>query len=282
MIILIIIAIGYFAFRIIEKVIDVAIDRQAKVWQVETDMLIGKIANLEEELRLQKEGVVSEEKLIEVFGKDATLIFPDKKIECDVLKQRIEAFFSYLDQKDYIKAYRLENGTSGLFQEIQNKLTEKPPTVIWETRDLFTLLRNLAHFYRVLGKNRLKLIKDILENEAEIIEPAMAIFYAWLTHDNCKLGKNNPPSLKILYEYSGFFLNTIAGRSYLIRRDSTVRTLVSYYSVMTLHRANEEALNPYGIDIRPFADSLSNDINSRKGLMYQRVYLSELEEFKKK
>lgn len=281
-IIVILAAAGYFAFRIIEKVIDAAIDRQEKVWQVETDALAGKIARLEEELRLQREEIVSEEKLTEAFGKEPFLISPDKKIDCEALVRRMEAFCSYLDQKDYIKAYRLENGTAGLFQEIQNKLTEKSPTIVWETRDLITLLRNLAHFYRILGKNNLNLIKDILKNEAEIVEPAMGIFYAWCTHDNCKWGKNNPPSLKMLYEYSGFFLSTIAGRSYLSRRDSKVGSLISYYSLLTLHRANAEALNSYGVDIRPFIGSLINDVGNRKGFLYQRQYLSELEELKKK
>jgi len=278
-----VVAIGYIASRIIGNWHKTEIDRQSKEWQVEFDTLKKTIANLHEELQLQKEGLVSEEKLVEAFGDGAGLILTGEKINCDVLKRQIKAFYSYLDQKDYIKAYRLENGTFGLFQDIQKKLTEMPPTIIWETRDLFTLLRNMAHFYRVLGKNRLKLIQEILKNEAEIIEPAMAIFHAWLTHDGeCKVDKIDPPSLKILYEYSGFFLNTIGGRSYLFRRDSKVRTLISYYSTRILDRANAESLNPYGIDIRQFVDSLIYDIENRKGLIYQRQYITELEELKKK
>jgi len=286
-IIIILVIIGYFAFRLIgswyKKVADTAIDRQRKVWQVETDALKKNIAALQEELRLQKEVPVSEEKLFEVFGEDAALIFVEKKINCEILERQMKAFYSYLDQKDYIKVYNLENGTSGLFQEMQKYLSEMPPTVIGETRDLFTLLRNLAHFYRILGKKRLKLVKEILKNEAEIIEPAMSIFYAWFTHDDdCKAKKNGTPSFKILYEYSGFFLNTIAGRSYLFRRDSRVKTLISYYSVQILDRASAEALNPYGIDIRQFIGFLINDVENRKGLMYQRQYISKLEELKQK
>ena len=275
---IILVAIGYFAFR----VIDTAIDRQRNVWQVETDALKEKIANLQEELRLQG-GIVSEEKLFEAFGEDAALILPGKKINCEVLERQIKAFYSHLDQKNYIKAYNLENGTSGLFQETEKDLTERPPTVIGETRDLFTLLRNLAHFYRVLGKKHLKLIQEVLKNEAEIIEPAMAIFYTWFTHDDdCKVEKVSPPSLKVLYEYSGFFLNTIGGRSYLFRRGSKVRTLINFYSVLILDRSNEQALNPYGIDIRQFIDFLTYDIGNKKGLIYQRQYMSELEVLRRK
>jgi len=285
-IIIIFLALGYVAFRLVgswhKRVIDTAVDQQKKVWQVEEGALKEKIANLQEELRLQG-GIVSEEKLFEAFGDDATLIFPGGTVNCDVLERQIKALYSYLDQKDYIKAYNLENGTFGLFQETEKYLSEKPPTVIGETRDLITLLRNLAHFYRVLGKKRLILIQEILKNEADIIEPAMAIFFTWLTHDDdCKVEKVSPPSLKILYEYSGFFLNTIGGHSYLFRRDSKVRTLISYYSVLLLDRANEKALNPYGIDIRPFINFSTYDIGSRKGLIYQRQYMSELEVLKRK
>jgi hypothetical protein len=286
-IIIILLAAGYFAFRLIgnwhKRGIDTAIDRQKKVWQVEENALKEKMATLLEELRLQKEGTVSEEKLFEAFGDDATLIFPGKKVNCDVLGRQIKAFYGYLDQKDYIQAYHLEYGTFGFFQEAEKGLSEVFPVLIGETRDLFTLLRNLAHFYRVLGKKRLTLIQEMLKNEAEIIEPAMAIFYAWFTHDDdCKVEKVSPPALKVLYEYSGYFLNTIGGRSYLFRIDSKIRTLISYYSVLILDKANEKAINPYGIDIRPFIDFLTYDIGSRKGLVYQKQYLSELEVLRRK
>lgn len=286
-VIIILIVIGYFTFRLIgswhKRVVNNTIDRQKKVWQVETEALKEKIVDLQEELRLQKEEYVSEEKLFEAFSEDATLILPGEKINCDVLERQIKSFYSYLDQKDYIKAYKLENGTLGLFQEIKISLSEMIPTVIGETRDLFTLMRNLAHFYRVLGKKNLKLTKEILKNEAEIMEPTMAIFYAWFTHDeSCRAEGLDPPSLKILYEYSGFFLNTIAGHSYLFRRDSNVRTLISYYSVLLLERSNERGLNPYGIDIRQFIGSLMYDVGNRKGLIYKKQYMSELQKLKKK
>jgi len=286
-IIIILVTIGYFAFMVTgswhKRVNDNAIDRQRKEWRVETDALKKKIADLQEELRLQKEGLVSEDKLFEAFGDDATLILPGQKINCDVLERQIKALYSYLDQKDYIKAYNLENGTFGLFQETEKYLSEKSPTVIGETRDLFTLLRNLAHFYRVLGKKRLKLIQEILKNETEIIESTMAVFYAWFTYDDdCKVEKIGPPSFTILYGYSGFFLNTIGGRSYLFRRDSKLRTLISYYSVLILARANEKALNPYGIDIRQSIGFLIYDIGNRKGLIYQRQYMAKLKQLEKK
>jgi hypothetical protein len=82
--------------------------------------------------------------------------------------------------------------------------------------------------------------------------------------------------MKTMYEYAGFFLNTLGGRSYLQRRDSKIRMLVDYYSLMILDRANTEKLNSHGIDIRPYIDFLFYDISNQKGLMYRERYLSGL------
>lgn len=286
-IILILLALGYFLYRSIntwhKKGVDVAIERESKNWQLKADTLKEKIIYLQEELRLEKEAPISEDKLFDAFGEDAILIAAEEKMNCDIIERQIKAFFGYLDQKDYIKAYKLENGTSGLFQQTQKSLSQTPPTVVGEMRDLFTLIHNLAHFYRALGKNQLTLIQTIVENEADIIEPAMAIFYAWFSHDEpCEVNAMRPPPLKLLYEYAGFFLNTLGGRSYLFRRDSKLSALISYYSILVLDRAYDEALNPYGIDIRPFIDYLIYDIANRKGLIYQRKYMTKLEGLKQK
>ncbi len=280
--------IGYFAYRQIgswhKRGIGTVIEQERKIWLIETSVLKEKIANLQEELRQQREKLVSKEKLLEVFGEDTTLISPgQEKIDCEELAHQIVAFFRYLDQKDYVKVYKLEKGTSELFQEIIMQLSEKLPTVTGETSDIFSLLRNMAHFYRVLGKNRVKLIKDILKNESEIFESIMATFFTGFTYgDRCKVHTVRYPSLKMLYEYSGFFLNTLAGRNYLFRRESNVRILISYYCVLILDRANAEILNPYGIDIRPYIDLSISNMRNQKGLIYQKLYLSELKKLKEK
>jgi len=280
--------IGYLGYRQIgswhKRGIDTAVERERKIWLREADVLKEKIANLQEELRQYREKFVSKEKLLEVFGEDTTLIPPgQKKIDCKELEHQIAAFFRYLDQKDYVKAYKLEKGTSELFQEMIVQLSEKPPAVTGETSDLFILLRNMAHFYRVLGKNRIKLIKEILKNESEIFESIMATFFSGFTYgDRCKANTVMYPSFKILYEYSGFFLNTLAGRNYLFRRDSNVRILISYYCVLILDRANSEVLNRYGIDIRPYIKLSILNMRNQKGLIYQKLYLSELKKLKKK
>ena len=111
----------------------------------------------------------------------------------------------------------------------------------------------------------------------------IAAFYSYYTSNDCCKEKNQAcPSLKLLYEYSGFFLNTIAGRSYLLRRDSKVRSLITYYSIQLLDKANDAVLNDNGLDIRPHIELSMNDISNQKNLVYRKSYLAKLQRLKEK
>jgi hypothetical protein len=88
------------------------------------------------------------------------------------------------------------------------------------------------------------------------------------------------PSLETLYEYAGFFLNTLAGRNYLMRRNSQQRILTTYYSILILDKANDSTLNRYGIDIRPKIELLIPEINNTKGLIFKKQYSEKLNALK--
>jgi hypothetical protein len=135
----------------------------------------------------------------------------------------------------------------------------------------------MAHFFRILGKKRVNLVRDVLQNEGEILESAMQTFYRWATYETGDRSQTGQPTLKTLYSYAGFFLNTLAGRSYLLRRDSKIRILTTYYSVLILDKVNDEKFNSAGIDIRPHIKFLLNDFQAPIGLMYQKSYVSELQ-----
>lgn len=195
----------------------------------------------------------------------------------DEIKQDVIKFFDYLDQKDYIKAYRLKEGTYKHFLKLMGKLSVKPPVVSGETRDIYILTHNIAHFYRVIGKKNISLIKDILSNEREKIEPTMALIYEWITKGIEDKRKEVKTSTKGLYEYAGFFLSTLGGKAYISRRDSRTRMLVTYYSILTLDKANKENLNRHGIDIRPPLTLLMDDMRNQKNLSRKDEYLKRLE-----
>lgn len=201
----------------------------------------------------------------------------DLPVDCAKVEAQVAAFFNYLDSRPYLSEYEIDGGSAGLFRESAQLLADTPPANIAEMQDLFRLLKNVTHFYRILGKDRLLLAKEILTNEERVLEPAMAVFYAQIAECARPLpGEAQPISYERLYDYAGYFLNTLGGRSYLLRRESKLRTLVNYYSILMVDRANEEKSNRYGIDVRPYIDHLFYDISNQQGLAYRERYLTRL------
>jgi len=199
----------------------------------------------------------------------------------DQLRERVEQFFDYLDRQDYIRAYKLEEGTCRHFLGLVSKLSARPPVVSGEMKDLYILRNNIAHFYRVIGRKNILLTKDILYNEEKDLEPVIAMLYEWgLREIENKSGKIEA-SVSDLYEYAAFFLNTVSGKAYLLRRTSGVRMLLTYYSILTIDRADKENLNHYGVDIIPHVNLLIDDISRYSGLDHKDKYLERLDSIKK-
>jgi hypothetical protein len=197
--------------------------------------------------------------------------------DCGKVEAQMTSFFSYLDSQSYFSNHSIEGGSAGFFQECSALLMADPPVNIAEMKDLFRLVKNVTHLYRVLGKKRLLVAKDILSSEDKILEPAMAVFYSQIAECNQPLpGNVKPLPIERLYDYAGYFLNTLGGRSYLLRRESRFRMLVNYYAILIVDRANDEKFNKYGIDVRPYIDYLFYDISNQKGLAYRERYLTRL------
>jgi hypothetical protein len=194
----------------------------------------------------------------------------------DEVKAELAALCRELETRDYIRARNLEGSLHQRLDTLIEKLAYHPPIVSGETNDLYSLLSNAAHFYRVLGKENVGLFRDILSHEHKRIEPAMALVFQYLVKGSAenKLNVNTGQ----LYEYAGFFLNTLGGQSYLYRRDSLSRTLTKYYSVLILDMADKETMNPYGIDIRPHLRLIQEDMKNIGGLRDKARYQARLKE----
>ena len=199
------------------------------------------------------------------------------------IERRINSFFSYLDQQQYIKFYKYFSGTKEQFELILKILARQPPVFPRETDSINDVLKNVFYFYRVLGKERITLIKDILEKESDIIDPLMHTFYFWFTSSNEYYKTElTRPSIEQLYIFACFFLETLGGRSYVLRRDSNLRILTLYYCVLIIDQSNIDGANLNGIDIRPYLKLISEDMAHQKGLDYKNHYLIKLEILRKK
>lgn len=198
-------------------------------------------------------------------------------IKCDDLALELHHFFSSLDRKPYIEAFALQSSLQDHFTRLVDTLLENPPTVSRETDDLYTLLTNMAHFFPIIGKDNILLIKSILDRERDVIEDIGLALYGWITQPHCSsdIFTLKAP-LEKLYEYAGFFLNTMGGRSYLFRRDSRSRLLINYYSVRIVDKANSNGINRHGINIAEALPLLINEIEATNQLVYKELYLDHL------
>ena len=201
----------------------------------------------------------------------------DLPSDCKAVETQLESFFAYLDAQSYMTDRTIKGGSAGFFRDCAARLLADPPANVAEMQNMFRLVKNVTHFYRVLGKDRLLLGKDILETEDRVVEPALGVLYARIAQCRKPLpGDSVPLSIERVYDYAGYFLNTLGGRSYLLRRESKLRMLVTYYSILIVDRANDEKFNRYGIDLRPYIDYLFYDISNQKGLNYRERYLTRL------
>ncbi|MBW2432937.1 MAG: hypothetical protein JRF36_05010 [Deltaproteobacteria bacterium] len=272
---------AYFGYNLFsswhKESIEAAKRNERVAWEKRTKELMEKVTGLEEEMASIKGETIPEGKLKEVFGSESAAVKEEEPLAFEEIEQQIKAFFTYLDEQDYVRAYGFKDGTYGQFQVVLKQMSANLPSITDETSSLYNLYRNMAHFFRILGKKRVNLVRDVLQNEGEILESAMQTFYRWTTYEAGDISVSGQPSLQTMYAYAGFFLNTLAGRSYLLRRDSKIRILTTYYSVLILDKANDEKFNSAGIDIRPHIEFLLNDFEGQMGLIYHKQYVSELQ-----
>jgi len=243
-----------------------------------------KIADLKKELSLHKDPEVSKEKIEDALGKTETPVpSTEDRLGCEEIDGLILSFFGYLDQREYIQEMDLSGDVKEEFKKSVGLLSTRLPRISGEMDDPITLIHNIAHLYRALGKRRIIMFKMIMENEHDILESIMSSFYLWGTaYNECDDRINGRPSMNVLYEYSCFFLNSLGGRSYLSRRDSKIRTLIRYYCIRIVDSANDAKINSNGMDIRPHLLLLDKDMHLQRGLIHQKLYIDELQLLKQK
>lgn len=267
---------------IVDTISRPAVEEEKRAWQQKTKQLEGEVSSLKEEIQ-KTEPEIPREKLQDVFGAAPAAENGENAGSCEEAKAGALKFFSYLDQRGYLKALSLEGSADEQYRKIIALLENNRPLISGETQDLYTLMRNISFFYRILGAKNIRLVLTLLSKEAALMEPTMKLFFAWTDPwQECAENNSQRMTAEALYDYAGFFITTIAGHSYLARRDSKIRTLVLYYSVVILDKANEHGLNKYGIDIRQPLNSVIDDLETQRGFLYRRDYLQAVNALKKK
>ena len=198
--------------------------------------------------------------------------------------EQLNAFYKNLDAQPWMKQFQTDETSRQHFSRLIQKLIDNPPVVVRETDDLYTLLKNTAHFFRVLGGNNVAMLKGILDREKESLEDMLHSFYLLTRHpDLLKKEYDITLGQTSLRDYASFLLNTMGGRLYLFRRDATSRMLVTFYAIKIIDQANIDGKNPYGIDIRPTLARLADEMeHGGDQLKYRDRYLEELHRLQEK
>lgn len=203
----------------------------------------------------------------------------DAEDRCSEIEDRVQDFLSYLDKEAYVQDPETDTNIHERFENLMEKLSSQPPIPAGEGLDSLTMTKNVYHFYRVLDEDEIRLTKQILKNEAEYLEINLDTLYQWLMPaESCPASDEVRPSLDVLYQYAGFFLNTIGGRAYLFRRPTPVRLLISYYSLLIVHEADKRGENTHGIDIFPEISRLAREISVYPNFQLQNTYIQQLTE----
>jgi len=278
--------IGYMGYRQFmkwheEKLQSAASEQQQKMAEKSADYEY-QIIELQNKLTMLEPPSVSENHFTEVFGNPPSDSGP-KGLSCDVLKNKITSFLNYLQGNSPVDAGPAGKNPSDTFLQMVRALSANPPMIVDETRDIVSLKHNQAHFFRVLRKDKFQIVKNFLTIDNDVLEHAMADFYAYYACEDCCRNDDEPcVSLNTLYEYAAFFMNTFAGKSYLFRRSSAIRCLTDYYAVLVLDKADDAGINRYGIDIRPYIRMAQKNIASQNNLIFQDKYIEILTGLHKK
>jgi hypothetical protein len=197
-----------------------------------------------------------------------------KEDYCTQIEKNVAEFFRYLDEKEYVSSLNPKVDAYTRFKKILRRAAARPPVPAGEGADPKIIIGNLYHFFRILDRKDLSLIRAVLKNERDTMEISLEMFYRWLTlGDRCPDPENIRPSITVLYQYAGFFINTTGGRAYLFRRPSGLRLLVSYYCLLIVHEADKKGRNNYGIDIFPLIEPLKNEIRYYPDFRFQEEYI---------
>ena len=205
-----------------------------------------------------------------------------KEDSCAQVEKNITEFFRYLDQKEYVRNPGLKTDTYTRFKKILNRLAAQPPVPAGEGTDPTIIIKNVYHFYRVLDRKDLGLIRHIVTKEKETLEFNLEMFYRWVGLENrCPDPEGVRPSTEMLYKYAGFLINTTGGRACLFRRSSDIRLLVSYYCLLIINEADKKGGNSDGIDILPYIEPIREEILLHSHFHFQSEYINKLDSLKR-
>ena len=261
---------------LVDKIAAGKIEEQRQAWMERTRELEGVIAELQE--GKEPKPLLPVERFSQVFGPTSPLVKggSPQNMTCRELEESLRAYCRYLDAGETFRSQKTYRDSWALFTNILETLERQPPKM-GELYRPSVILENTFYFFRLLGQEKIDIIRAVLRYDSDLAEPLMGILYYWLMSGRrCDKVPSPASTVETMYDYAGFFLNTLGGHSYLYRRNSRIRLLTIYYSILVVHQANVRELNEEGLDLRFFLPLIFSEIQSRNDLLYEEDYLQTL------
>jgi hypothetical protein len=262
---------------VVERISEEKVNAERNAWMERTRELEGIIIEMQN--GAEPKPLRPAERLRQVFGPSSPLAkgAAPRTMKCVELEQSLRAFCKYLDAGETFRSQKTYRDSWALFTDILATLEKRPPTISAEAYRPSVIIENSHYFFRLLRREKLNIVREVLQYEADLAEPLMGVLYHWLMSGRtCDEQQSSPSNLDVMYRYAGFFLNTLGGHSYLYRRDSRISLLTTYYSILVVHEANSRGFNEVGLDLRFFLPLIFGEIQSRNDLLYAEDYLQTL------
>ena len=262
---------------VVERISEEKVNAERHAWMERTRELEGIIIEMQK--GTEPKPLRPAERLRQVFGPSSPLAkgAAPRTMKCVELEQSLRAFCKYLDAGETFRSQKTYRDSWALFTDILATLEKRPPTISAEAYRPSVIIENSYYFFRLLRREKMNIVREVLQYEADLAEPLMGVLYYWLmSGQSCDKQQSSTANLDIMYRYAGFFLNTLGGHSYLYRRDSRISLLTTYYSILVVHEANSRGFNEVGLDLRFFLPLIFGEIQNRNDLLYAEDYLQTL------
>jgi len=262
---------------LVEKIAEKPVAAERQAWMQRTQELENVIIQMQKGREVKP--LPPAERFSQAFGPTSPLVkgASPKSMECRELEQSLRTFCRYLDATEILRSQKTYRDSWALLKDILATLEKTPPHLSGEAFRPSVIIANSFHFFRLLRKEKMNIVRDTLQFEADLAEPLIGTLYYWLlSGPQCDKTVTTEPTMKMMYSHAVFFLNTLGGHSYLFRRDSKIRVLTTYYANLVIHEANLRGLNEVGLDLRFFLPLAFDEIQSRNDLLYTEQYLETL------
>lgn len=198
--------------------------------------------------------------------------------DCAAVEADLARLCGVLDATARFRQAALPGGSCGALKEAAAALSSRPPLLESELSSYSSILSNVFHLFRAVGRERIELLRGALADNGDLAEPMALALYRWaVSRESCARSGRPPVRQAVLYDYAGFLLQTLGGQAYLRRRSPEVEALTTFYALLVLDRAQSDGLNRHGIDARPEIRR-ARTLLAGQPLVFRERYLAILDE----